>query len=507
MKKFVSLMLTMLLVFALFSPVVTALAADDGEHPTIYLYGGNTEDIFLPDGTQVFPAQGSGIDITEILMPVLKELASGIVRNDYKDVSKIIYDALVPSVAAYATDKNGDASNGSAPKYSVYTQEIPQKSENYGPEDYRMNYDWRLSPLETAKELKDFIDRVLETTGEDKVNLMGRCYGANVIQAYLTLYKEHALQYVDDVAYIAPAVNGIDFLSALFTGDVYFDAEAVNNFADYYFNRMDLIPDEATNELVLSLLDLLKEVKTLDLTMGLVNCLVGKIKYDLLPPIMRDAYARMLSYWSMVPSEYVDKAIDFVFAGCKEENAQFINRILEYHNTVQLKAEDTLLELQKAGIDFYIVAKYDVADYPLYKGAQAMADGYILTRRQTFGGEYADIGAVFSKKYIEANKDNKYLSPDYKVNAQTCIFPDTTWFIKDLVHDVFPDNLNEFTVSLMNGEKKVSDGEISQFLTYEDDEIVPTQGTDEDYEKESIFDVFVRFFKALFNLLKNLMQK
>ena len=93
----------------------------------------------------------------------------------------------------------------------VMGEGLEKKNENYSTYNYRFWYDWRLSPLVTGVELKNYIDRVLEATGEDKVNIVGRCLGANIIAAYVALCPDHAEAYVDDIGYYAPSIEGIDF--------------------------------------------------------------------------------------------------------------------------------------------------------------------------------------------------------------------------------------------------------------------------------------------------------
>ncbi len=509
MKKLISTVLSMILLLSLFAPATTVFAAEDGEYPTIYIYGGNTEDLFLPDGTQVFPAESAEINIPELIVPLVADIAIGAVLDDYSEASKIIYDVIMPKISQYALDKNGEASDGSAPLYNAYTQDVPEKTSDYGPEDYRMNYDWRLSPLESAKELKDYIDRVLTATGEDKVNLMGRCYGANVILAYLTLYGDHAVEFVDDVMYIAPAIGGLDYVGALFTGDVYFRDDSVNNFLDDYLNSSDIPEDATLRELILSLVELVKAVKALGIATEYINKFVVLCKDDLFPPIVRDGYGRLLSYWSMVPEEQVEKAIGFVFGGYENEYAELIAKIREYHDVVQVNSEETMLDMQEKGIDFYVIAKYDVPDYPLYDGSQMMADGFILTYRQAFGGEYADLGKIFSDEYIEANKNNPYLSPDYKINAEGCLFLDTTWFLRDIPHYYFPDLLNNFALDLMNKEERVSNGNVPRFFVYDNiftdnEQIVPIEGPNGDTAEDKEINAFIRFIMAILNFFKNL---
>ncbi len=509
MKKLISIVLAMILLLSLLAPATATIAAEDNEYPTIYIYGGNTEDLYLPDGTQVFPAESADINIPELILPLVADIAVGAVTDDYSAASGVIYDVIMPKISQYALDKNGEASDGSAPIYDAYTQDVPVKTSDYGPEDYRMNYDWRISPIEVAKQLKDYIDRVIEATGEDKVNLMGRCYGANIILSYLTLYGDHALTYVDDVMYIAPAIGGLDFVGALFTSDVYFRDDSVNNYLDYYLNSSEIPEDTTLRELILSLVELLKAVKALGFTTDLINEFALHCKDDLFPPIVRDGYGRLLSYWSLVPEEQFERAMDVVFSGYEDEYAGLIAKIRDYHDNVQVNAEETMLDMQEKGIDFYVIAKYDMPDYPLYDGSQMMADGFILTYRQAFGGEYADLGKIFSDEYIEANKDNEYLSPDYKINAETCLFLDTTWFLRDIPHYYFPDLLNEFAMDIMNNEERVSNGNISRFLVYDniftdDEQIVPVEGPNGDTYEDKAINAFIRFFMAIVNLLKDL---
>ncbi len=511
MKKLISIVLAMILLLSLFAPATAVFAAEDNERPTIYVYGGNTEDLFLPDGTMVFPADSPEINIPELILPLVADIALGAVTDDYSKASKIIYDVIMPKISQYALDKNGEASDGSAPIYDAYTQEIPVKTSDYGPEDYRMNYDWRLSPVEVAKQLKVFIDRVIEATGEDKVNLMGRCYGANIILAYLTLYGDHAVEFIDDVMYIAPAIGGLDFVGALFTSDVYFRDDSVNNFLDDYLNSSGIPEDTTLRELLLSLVELLKAFKVLGLTTDLINEFALHCKDDLFPPIVRDGYGRLLSYWSMVPEEQVERAISVVYNGYEEEYAELIAKIRYYHENVQVNAEETMLAMQEKGIDFYVIAKYDVPDYPLYDGSQMMADGFIRTYRQAFGGEYADLGKIFSDEYIEANKDNPYLSPDYKINAEGCMFLDTTWFLRDIPHYYFPDLLNNFAMDIMNNEERVSNGNISRFLVYDNiftdnEQIVPVEGPNGDTYEDKAIDAVIRFFMAIVRFFVELFQ-
>lgn len=161
------------------------------------------------------------------MAPCLEALALGIITDDYSKYGQELYNAIVPFYGPVSLDKNGEASNGSHTANTIYTCNIPKKTRNFGVWDYRFWYDWRISPIEAAAELKTYIDMVKEATGKDKVNLMGRCYGANVIAAYLEKYEAHALESIDDVAYLSSSLLGVDYLTAIFAGEIGFSDVAI----------------------------------------------------------------------------------------------------------------------------------------------------------------------------------------------------------------------------------------------------------------------------------------
>ncbi len=508
MKKFISVLLAMLMIFAVSAPATGALAAQDNEYPTIYLYGANTDGIYSATGERLYPISDDvdGLNVfKQALMPCLEKLAMGLIIKDYEPYAKEFYDAFVPIFGPMALDKNGEASDGSGTEYNYATQSVPNKNSNYGQWDYRMRFDWRLSPFTAAEELKAFIERVLEATGESKVNLMGRCYGANVIATYLTEYEQHALEYVDDVAYITSSVTGLDFLGALFTGNLEIDGEFLDTFGAFYFEYLDLIEDMTIRNTVEAFLELLNEVKVMGFTGDTLNKLIDEIKYDLIPPIIRDTYGSMPSMWSMVPAEMYEEAIEFIFGDCKEEYKGLIEKTDRYYNEVQKNAYETMKNLDEKGIDFVMIAKYNIPEFPVYDGCRAQSDGLTLAWRQAFGGEYAEFGKILPESYTEANKDSKYLSPDLKIDASTCLFPETTWFIKNLYHTDFPDAISDLPLRLMNEEITVGDGVVSQFLTYDPEtgDVFATEGTDEDYNKkpENPIEKLIKFLTAFFRLL------
>ncbi len=507
MKKLLALLLSIILVFSVMVPAFAATATD--EHPTIYITGAQTNELYSAEGEKIYPIPDEidGMEvIKEALGPCLKKLALGFVTGDYEPYAQEFYNAFVPIYQDIALDKNGEASNGSHPQYTIYSSPVAKKTSNYGPWDYRFWYDWRISPMSVADELKEYIDMVIAATNEDKVNLTGRCYGANVIAAYVAKYEEHALTYVDDISYLASSVLGIDVLAALFAGEVEIEAQALENFAYYFLEEEEIIADEGLRVFILTLVELLNEVKLLGVTGDALEAVFDKIKTELIPLILRDTFASMPAFWSMVTPEKYLKAVEFIYGDCREEYANMISKIDDFYYNVQLKTEKQMVELADKGLTFHIFVKYNFPDYPIYTGATNEGDGTTSAVRQGFGGTYAEYGNVLSADYLAGLKDDRYVAPDNKVDASTCLFPENTWFIKNLHHDKFPNVINEFAMDIMNSDVAVSDGIFSQYQHYEEGVLTPLADVVEEpaEEERGFFRLMIDFWKQLFAIIVRL---
>jgi hypothetical protein len=210
----------------------------------------------------------------------------------------------------------------------------------------------------------------------------------------------------------------------------------------------------------------------------------------------------------MVNPELYEASRDFIFAGREDEYAGFIAKTDKFHYEVQLQTEETILELQEKGINFYIFTKYGFPDFPLYEGATNQSDGYTSVKKQSFGAVSADFGEVLSEEYINGLSDKTYLSPDYKIDASTCLIPERSWFVKNLYHSYF-EVLHPMTLEIMRYDLTVESEKYPQYIYHENDKLTVMEGTDEDYNKvtESVFVKFARLFKLIGEYIKNSMSE
>lgn len=510
MKKILSVIICVTIILSCFAP---SFASEPEEYPTVYVIGAHKNDIYNAQGETVYPLNADlGAIIKETLGPCLKELAKGMITNDYTSYAEEFNASWSPIFKDLILDKNGEVTNGSYTRFQTETDHLAGKTSGFGPWDCRFWYDWRESPIKTAHELKAHIDKVMELTGKDKVQLIGRCYGANVITAYLELYKDHAKTYISDISYYSSSVMGVDFMSALFSGQIKIENEALDSFLDYYISEQGLIGDETCATFAVALIELMNQAKMLGVTGDAFMSFVENFKADLFPLILRNTFGGWLSYWAMVTPDLYEQARDFVFntEEVRAEYAGFIAKADEYYYTVQVNAIDTMLEMKDAGINFYIFAKYNFPEFPLYEGATAQGDGDTSVYRQSFGATCADYDKVLSEEYLStvAPENMKYISPDKKIDASTCMFPDTTWFVKDLHHNYFAP-LEAPSVEIMRYDITVDSEKYPQFMVNVNNaSLAPFEGTDEDYDKadENIFIATVDYIKAFFDLIIKLIK-
>ena len=495
MKKLICIMLclTMLISFT-----VPAFAQDDSGLPVIYLEGRGNEDIYKADGTLAKnPAKlDRGEYIKNAAGPVLQELGKALVTGDY---SKYV-DALVASTAPIYEDialgKDGTAENGTHIKWDYKTVAIDKNQHTF-----YFKYDWRLSPLDVAQQLDGYIERVLEITGKDSVNIHCRCLGVNFAMTYIakSLDGDYAHPFrVKNIMLDTGGLAGYITLGALMSGSVKIDADAADRFVTDYLSGGTLIEDPAMAMLAYSFVSLLNYANVLDFGVDLVQSIIDKILDELVPKLALCCYGGYPSYWSMISDKYYDKAINAVFntAELKEEYKGFIAKTDAYHallgdtneKTGRPLYEDYLLKMQDLGVGIAVVAKYGAPGVPLFEGSETTGDVRGTVTELSFGALGMDIGKTFSEGYLKLAKENgtdKYISPDKTVDASTCLFKNTTWFIKNIEHNQFPSFFNDLfdefcqsggTMTVFNEEK------YPQYLDYVDGKVVIDE-SEEDVSK------------------------
>lgn len=541
MKKISALILAIVMILSSISCVAFAAVENEEKLPVVYLAGkGNTPIYKLnEDGSYLRvennqlvrikdPKYPCGMTRTEYITaqisPIMKKFVPAILTGDYSDYIQALVDVTVPVYDEEILNCDGEDPDGAI--CWNYATEKPFKNVN-GIKFYNFCYDWRKSPADIADELRVYIDHVCKKEGVSKVNIQARCLGTNVTMAYIAKYEQGA--YGDDLKVNNIVLNtsslaGYKLIGALMSGSVVFDADTADRFISYYLNDSDMFDDPFMETVVSVLVSVSNQLEFLGLGINTLNSVFASIQDELIPQLALASYGSLLSYWSMISDEYFDKAKLAVFGTTEAEGeyAGFIAKINEYHallgevdeSTGEAKYETLLKSLEeKYGIKTAVFAKYGSLGAPFYEGSEITGDVRGTVTELSFGAVGTVIGECFTDEQIAAFKedesfDEKYISPDNKVYAGTCIFPETTWFSKNLAHDA----LNEIdpianAFFLSDGNFTVdSDGRYPQFHEYVDGEFKCVEEIDEtdDIWTNNPFAVLIRFFKMIIEVIKRL---
>ena len=179
------------------------------------------------------------------------------------------------------------------------------------------------------------------------------------------------------------------------------------------------------------------------------------------------------------------------------------------------KLPETMKALEADGVSIGVLVKYNIPSYPFYTNASQQTDMVSDVYHVSYYATSAPYGETLSDDYINGLADKKYLSPDKMIDASTCIFPDKTWFIRDISHDPFPPSIDKLIKAFIDSHGVMtvfSNEAYPQFLQYyaEADTITPIEA-EEPAGNTTGFMKFindiVRFFKSFFNVIKNLFTK
>lgn len=459
-KKAVSLLCVVLTMCGILA-LPAAAATYENDLPIVYLVGA-IEKVYNKSGKQVWPVKK---DIDDILLDNRSELLSAfstsLMTSDWNVYGDSLNTILNKYYAAGTLDKNGNPKNGTAIKESAKPQ---TKKSEYGLSDYRFNYDPRLDPWETAAKLSDYINSVLKATGKKKVSLVGRCMGACFVSAYLCRYGADK---VDTVIYLASAAKGSTVCGELFSGRLDFNTDSINNYATEYMG------DDEISDLLSGIVNITYSLNMLGMGTDFVTDVFEALSEESFPNLLLSTYATMPSYWAMVGEEYFEDAKDFVFGGREDEYAGLIKKIDNYHNKVKVPLESKLKQFKKNGLKVAVVAKYNLPFLPFLESHSVQGDAKVSLKDISFGATGAEIGKTLSADYINAVKDNgksKYISDDLIVDASTCLFPNNTWFVRDLEHGNTPSSVNKLMLKILRSKSQSTIGSFEdypQFTAYD----------------------------------------
>ncbi|MGI6746370.1 MAG: hypothetical protein BWY46_00779 [Firmicutes bacterium ADurb.Bin300] len=476
MKKLISYAVAIIMLIATLSPAAFSAenSCDCGQSPIVYISGLGSASLIRDAGSEN-EQQLWKID-TEYAIKEFATLAPSVAAL----MATGNYDAFGDDLIAVIKTVFGDlALDGDGVSSDRVTYELREytSSEHGLDRDYYFAYDFRISPFETAALLKTAVETVKELTGHKKVSFKASSMGGVIAMAYLSAY---GTEDIDKIIFINCPILGTEVAGELFTKQLEINKDALIRYGEQALPALDNDPLAAILYAVIEALDISGIWDTLLLT---ADFFIDKLGEKVLNEAVIPIFTSMPGLWSFVSDLYFEQAKDAVIN--PETQAGMLSKINDYHYNVQNKAAEILNSARADGVCIYIIAGYDMQRTPLVPSYLNDSDGTVDTKYASVGAVVAPIRETFSDDYTQAVDFDgiNYISPDNHIDASTCALPDSTWFIKNMLHCNNHDGHRELYRMMFESDTQLtvfSDPCYLQFLQNDKDnqtfyEVVPNE--------------------------------
>ena len=297
---------------------------------------------------------------------------------------------------------------------------------------YFFNYDWRMNPLDIAKDLRVLVEHIKEKY-QSKISAIALSMGGNVTMAYLSLYGSEDFK---TIILASTAFLGVEMVGRMLTGDLTVTSQAVLNYFVPFFKSLKLnVLSSAFDGLARG-----ADKTGTPLTNRYLSNLVAALKNPLYQKVFRDTFARFLGVWSFVPAALYDDARALVNTYTTVSDA-FLKKT-EQLQQVQKNVPALIGKAEKNGVNVYIVGAYGFAGIPVTQAADNHTDNLIDTHLMTgncavapYGKTLADVN--YDQTGACGNKSHDHRSTDGVIDAGVGLRPERTWVIKGMSHVEF----------------------------------------------------------------------
>lgn len=500
MKKFskiISLILSVILTFVL---VVPAFAADTDKQtcPVIFIPGFATSHIYTDKDNPVEEIQPISSDV---LLEIVKEtlIPSLIIFSadrDYDKLASSLCDAINSKFSTWFNNLDGSAM-GNSGVLRVY----PEASSVNSSSDLRFDYDWRGDPIAIAAELNDYINYITQSCGCDKVSLTAHSLGNVITLTYLSIY---GFDKVQGAVFDTPAIDGVDYIGDLMCGEFEFTDGSV----DALFRL--ILGSTEYEQLLSSVADAFGIAGIPGMLALFLNDILEKIAPTVFRETLVPVFGTWPTIWAMTPDDRIDESMDYIFSTyfTTEDSLVLRSKVEAYNTAVRENKYQTLLAFDEVA-RVAVISRYGTSSIPITSSWNNLSDGVIDTKHSSLGATTASYGEILSSEYLEG-KDSAYISPDKTVDASTCLFPEKTWFIKNLGHQDFICTQVYYESFLFAQQEPTTENHaLSRFSIlnpetgrFDVDESVP-----DPVEKLSPWQVLIKFLKSILAKFLELFKK
>ena len=456
-KRAISLILCLAMLAG--ATAVTCYAAEDkcncGHCPLIVLPGINHSPTYLYDENDkpVMDSKGekqiggtllilNTDDLLKKILPkALFSLLATIATQHNIMLDKVAYEAAATAFSIQKCDDEGNYVNNL--KTQRWNYPLSQMTEKEVEWVYRMVpmqrivdiikanhtyfYTFNLvgDPMQSAKELDEYIDMVKKQTGHDKVDLLPVSLGGTILTAYLDAYGHKD---INSIVGVVACLNGTDIVADMMARDF--------NISDEYLHH-EYIPT------------ILKESNGRGTLGYLINCILHILPQAGFNALLTGAMSGLLDtmvlncpqMWAMVPSYRYD-ALASRYLSAKPVLKAKTDRFQQ----ARLNLKQNVLDAVADGVKVNFISGSGLAFgeemYTFFSimssSGKVNSDG-IINLSSTALGTTGTVGGATIAKQAHDNPDYpgySYLSPDGTIDISTAVLPDNTWVFLKQYHEV-----------------------------------------------------------------------
>ncbi len=505
MKKIISFVLVLTMLFSVTVPAVSALDEyifTGSDIPVVSLFG-DGEAIYDTEGNKVFHFKemfsmltgGEEGALGEATMNILTPfLLEGILNDEWDNY----YAALEKEIGEIFTearyDVNGENWNGTDVSKDVrkymedyLKRDTKKTSGSYRVYDYQFWYDWRQDPLKTADEFHAYIEGVKAITGAEKVSILARCLGTTVVMAYIAKYGTDSIH---GISFNGSVAAGGEIISETISGKFVLDVNAINRM----ISDFEAIGWFDVDSFVTKSIDL--AAKTLTVTGFELSEteIYGKLVQGVTSALALSTFFTWPGYWALVCEEDYEDALYYVFgeegSEKRETYKKLIDKIDNYHTLVMSEMDNLLQEIKDNELKVGVIAKYGYQLAPVAESRDLVADQFATVNKASFGATTSTVYEPLDEEYIAARVaegKGKYISPDKRIDASTCFFPDSTWFTKGITHSEWTDFETALLYKVITADEQltIDDFNLTQFVVFDHDTMRAYPMTEDNYKTES----------------------
>lgn len=494
MKKFLSVFLSIALIFSLAIPAFSWVEINESQSQIpIIRISGDGEALYDSDGNKIFHYKDvaklvtgdseSGTDNSEMYKSMAESLLPAITKGLLTDNWDDLYVSLETEISKIFSnsllDENGNVTNGSG--LSERRKQEMEKKRNYDQkgtkgfyswEDYWFHYDWRLDPMETADDFHTFVQDIKRTTGCEKVGISATCLGTNIVMAYVAKYGAKDIQ---GIGMDGSVVGGAEILSEVVCGKFDVAPPALMRI----LRDVDGLGMFSIDEFIMETIDMLVRTGVLESVISTTeNIFYDKLIKGATSALALSTFYTWPNYWACVSPEDYETAKDYVFGDEGSEKrvkyAGLIEKLDRYDREVRQRVPELLQKIQDDGAHLGVISKYGFQIIPICASSDVVSDQFASVSRSSFGATTSNVYKPLSDEYINmrtAEGKEKYISPDKFIDASTCILPDSTWFIKGSSHSDWTTYEMQILYDVASADRQltVDDFPYSQFMVYDDE--------------------------------------